>query len=68
MNENRKFHSVLPNGLKVYRVKLVGGPCNGLESLASHDTVFCHGQEYKRGLDDRYYHLPEKIYSEDKRR
>jgi hypothetical protein len=53
---NRILYETLPNGMKLYRVKLVGGPCDGAESLCSHDTVWMDGHCYKRGKDDLYYY------------
>lgn len=48
----------LPNGLSLYKVKLVGGPCDGAWSICSADTVIARGEKYLRGKDDRYYHCP----------
>jgi hypothetical protein len=56
---NRVHYSTLSNGLKLYRVKLVGGPHDGWVAICSHDTVIMCGQRYLRGADDRYYHTPE---------
>jgi hypothetical protein len=55
---NREHIRTLPNGLKLYRVKLVGGPANGQRSVCSHDTVWLAGEKYVRGRDDLYYHEP----------
>lgn len=56
---NRKLHSELQNGLKLYRVKLVNGPAHNRESLCSGDIVWQAGAKYVRGKDDLYYHEPE---------
>jgi hypothetical protein len=50
---------MLPNGLKLYQVKLVNGPANGGVSLCSGDIVWQAGAKYVRGKDDRYYYEPE---------
>lgn len=56
---NRELYSTLPNGLNLYKVKLVGGPADGQFGLCSHDTVIQCGAKYLRGSDDRYYFTPE---------
>lgn len=56
--QNNRVPFSLPNGTRLYRVKLVGGPGNGQESICSRDTVIFDGETYKRGADDRYYHEP----------
>ena len=39
---NRQHVSTLAGGLKLYRVRLAGGPFDGTTSLCSHDTVIDH--------------------------
>jgi len=56
---NRELYSTLPNGLKLYKAKLVGGPYDQFVSLASHDTVYHKGERYTRRDDDLYYYDPE---------
>lgn len=56
---NREHYSTLPNGMKIFKVRLVGGPYDGTTGLCSHDTVIKGGERYLRGDDDRYYHTPE---------
>lgn len=45
-------------GLQLYRVRLVGGPHDGYESICSHNTVYQNDEKYVRGAGDRYYHEP----------
>lgn len=60
--ENRPLYSTLANGMKLYQVKLVGGPGDGQASLCSHDTVYWNSHLYLRGLDDLYYFTkPEEL-------
>ncbi len=56
---NRKFYKRLSNGLKLYEVKLVGGPADHGVSLCSGNVVWQAGAKYIRGKDDRYYYEPE---------
>lgn len=59
MSENRKLFLSLGK-LKTYRVKLVGGPSDGLESICSGDKVISNGAVYIRCVDDDlYYYRPE---------
>lgn len=58
MSENRRpcgFAGKYP----LYRVRLKGGPADGTESLATHDTVIKNGDRYIRGADDLYHYTPE---------
>lgn len=55
----RQHVQTLPNGMKLYKVKLVGGAFDGTESICSHDTVIAGGERYLRGADDLYYYTPE---------
>lgn len=53
----RKLHMTLENGLKIYQVQLVGGPCDGMTLLASHDTAMADGNKYVRNpKDDLFYY------------
>lgn len=56
----RKLYSTLSNGLKIYEVKLVGGPYDGSVSLTSGDMVYHVSEKYIRGSDDLYYYQPKK--------
>jgi hypothetical protein len=58
-NDNRIHLRTLGNGLKIYKVKLKGGKCDGAWTVASHDVAFCQGQEYRRGENNLYVHQPE---------
>lgn len=55
----RVYLRTLPGGLKLYRVKLVGGAYDGQESICSHDTVWMGREKYLRGADGRYHYTPD---------
>jgi hypothetical protein len=43
---------VIGDPFRVRRVRLVGGPCDGQTSIASHQTAFSGGELYVWGGDD----------------
>jgi hypothetical protein len=56
----RTPYKKLGNGMTLYKVQLVGGPHDGVESLCTHDTVYHGGERYTRDAEDRYVWNPEK--------
>lgn len=59
------YGNPLPSGMQLYRVKLVGGPYDGAETLVSHDVAFHGGERYVRGPEDLYIHDPIKPPQEE---
>jgi hypothetical protein len=57
-NENRVRMDKKIGGLTVYRVKLKGGPSDGLWTIVSHDTAYVSGEKYERGENNLYIHEP----------
>jgi hypothetical protein len=51
----------MSDGVMLWRVRLVGGPCDGRESVTTGDQVWCASERYIRNYDDNlYYHTPEE--------
>lgn len=56
---NRIPVRTMSDGIMLWRVRLVGGPCDGRESLTTGDEVWCASERYIRNYDDNfYYHTP----------
>jgi hypothetical protein len=55
--------STMPNGMKLYKIVLKGGPYDKHPTLCSYGVhdVYMNGERYELGPDGDYVHAPEGL-------